>query len=92
MPLSSQGRQGRGECRSARGQFTVLAKRRGLLWSCGGRGLDVGGGGDQLDPGTHATGTGRGVKATGNLESPVGLLRDLDRLGLAAAPIYRQEA
>lgn len=47
---------------------------------------------------THQTladmqqGQAEGVKATGNLESPVGLLRDLDRLGLAAAPIYRQEA
>lgn len=37
-------------------------------------------------------GQAEGVEATGNLESPVGLLRDLDRLGLAAAPIYRQEA
>lgn len=38
MPLSSRGGRAEGECRSARGQFTVLAKRRGLLWSCSGRG------------------------------------------------------
>ena len=79
MPLSSQGRQVRGECRLAQGQFSMLAKRRGLLRSCGGRGLDVGGGGDRPNPGRHATGSGLGggvVRATGNLEPPVGLLRD----------------
>lgn len=46
MLLSSQGRQVRGECGLARGQFAMLAKRCGLLQSCGGRGLDVGVGGD----------------------------------------------
>lgn len=62
MSLSSEGRQGRGECGSAWGQFTVLAKRRGLLQSRDSRGLDVGGGGDQPNPSRHAMDKQRGSK------------------------------
>lgn len=57
----------------------MLAKRRGLLRSCSGRGWTWE---EEVTNRTLADmqqgqAWGGGVKATGNLEPPVGLLRDL---------------
>lgn len=102
MPVSPQKGQGRGgwgdpgRLRTwqwvSSGQVISLAKRHGLQWSCGGRGPIVGGRGHRLSTCRHKTGTGREVKATGNLESLWDFSEIQADLVFAAAPFYVEEA